>query len=141
MISLFHVLSLHHSFMLSIRSHRFSSSTPYISYLPLSSCRPSRLATSMAALFSPLHMFRKRRTRAVQQKRHTSEARAAPFCLGRTIVAQERPISPKRHGTRRRPPPGRSHPIPAHMLQTADGPRRGALANLASMLPGISGVA
>ncbi len=57
-MSLFHVLSLHHSFMLSMRSQRFSSSTPYISYLPLSSCRPSRLATSKAALFSPLQALR-----------------------------------------------------------------------------------
>lgn len=53
-INLFQVLSRHHSSMLSMRSHRFSSSTPYISYLPLLSSRPSRFATSNAALFSPL---------------------------------------------------------------------------------------
>ena len=54
-MSLVHVLSFHQSSMLSMRSHSVSSSTPYISYLAApSSIRPSRLATSIAALFSPL---------------------------------------------------------------------------------------
>jgi hypothetical protein len=53
-MSLFHVLSFHHSSMLSIRSHRVSSSTPYISYFPPSKVAPSLFATSIAALFSPL---------------------------------------------------------------------------------------
>lgn len=53
-INLFHVLSLHHSSMASIRSHKVSSSRPYISYFPPSKERPSRFASSIAALFSPL---------------------------------------------------------------------------------------
>lgn len=62
-----HVLSFHQSFIPSIRSHRVSSSTPYISYLPPFSGRASRLATSRAALFSPLKDFRSLSRRQIKR--------------------------------------------------------------------------
>ena len=79
-VNLLHVVSLHHSFMLSIRSQSVSSSSPYISYFPPSRGRPPRRATSMAALFSPLYQSNILSQRAMPKSYSTHLRRSRSSC-------------------------------------------------------------